>query len=420
MANGYQSPFDIKETPLRGKGDFTVRKSLETVEEYAVENVAADIIVNANESNYPMPQEVADSILARTASFPFNRYPPIKSEILAEAIAAELEVDADCVKIGNGSSQLLEIACYAFGGAGRRIAVPYPSFSMYSEYAALSDSEAVYYPLTDEGFVDPDAVIRFCREQQPSLLIVCNPNNPTGNYNRLPDMERIIANVDCPVIMDEAYMEFAGGKDLPPNDMRPLNKIWLVAGSTLSLLGRYGNFMVLRTFSKAYGLAGMRCGYAVGGLGLMRQLGKAILPYTVNAYTLMVAKTVYENKLLYKERIKAICAQRDYFAAYVKKLGFRVWPAAGNFVTFRAEGSLAAQLAEAYDKKYGNKLAELDQREACGKLIFRELLDSGILVQDFTGHPMLKGCLRITIGMPEENKLILAKLTEIVVASTEQ
>lgn len=89
-------------------------------------------------------------------------------------------------------------------------------------------------------------------------------------------------------------------------------------------------------------------------------------------------------------------------------------------MTFRAEGSLVAQLSEAYGKKYGNRLTELDQREACGKFIFRELLGSGILVQDFTGHPALSGCLRITIGTPEENKLILAKLTEIVVESTEQ
>ena len=138
-------------------------------------------------------------------------------------------------------------------------------------------------PLTSEGFVDADAVIAFCAKEQPSLLIVCNPNNPTGNYNSLAAMEKIIANVACPVIMDEAYMEFADGKELPPNDMRPLNKIWLVAGSTLSLLGKYSNFMVFRTFSKAYGLAGMRCGYAVGALGLVRQLGKALLPYHVNA-----------------------------------------------------------------------------------------------------------------------------------------
>ena len=389
---------------------FTVRQSIEAMEEYAVESVAADIIVNANESNYPLPQEIAEKITQRTARFPFNRYPPIKSENLCELIAKELDVDIDCVKIGNGSSELLEKACYVFGGPGKKIAVPWPSFSMYSEYAALSDSEEVRYPLTAEGFVDADSVISFCKEQQPSLLIVCNPNNPTGNYNSLAAMEKILANVDCPVIMDEAYMEFADGKELAPNDLRPMHKLWLVAGSTLSLVGRYSNLMVFRTFSKAYGLAGLRCGYAVGALGLVRQLGKALLPYHVNAFTLMAAKTVYENKELYKERIKTIREERDKFADCLKALGFKVWPTATNFVTFRAEGELMQQLAKAYAVKFSERLPE---QAAGGKLIFKYLLANSILVRDFSTHPVLQGCLRITIGLPEENKQIIAKITEL-------
>ncbi|WP_304093662.1 pyridoxal phosphate-dependent aminotransferase [Phascolarctobacterium succinatutens] len=389
---------------------FTVRQSIEAMEEYAVESVAADIIVNANESNYPLPQEIAEKITQRTARFPFNRYPPIKSENLCEVIAKELDVDIDCVKIGNGSSELLEKACYVFGGPGKKIAVPWPSFSMYGEYAALSDSAEVRYPLTAEGFVDADSVIAFCKEQQPSLLIVCNPNNPTGNYNSLAAMEKILANVDCPVIMDEAYMEFADGKELAPNDLRPMHKLWLVAGSTLSLVGRYSNLMVFRTFSKAYGLAGLRCGYAVGALGLVRQLGKALLPYHVNAFTLMAAKTVYENKELYKERIKTIREERDKFADCLNALGFKVWPTATNFVTFRAEGELMQQFAKAYAAKFSERLSE---QAAGGKLIFKYLLANSILVRDFSTHPVLQGCLRITIGLPEENKQIIAKITEL-------
>lgn len=389
---------------------FTVRQSIEAMEEYAVESVAADIIVNANESNYPLPQEIAEKITQRTARFPFNRYPPIKSENLCEVIAKELDVDIDCVKIGNGSSELLEKACYVFGGPGKKIAVPWPSFSMYGEYAALSDSAEVRYPLTAEGFVDADSVIAFCKEQQPSLLIVCNPNNPTGNYNSLAAMEKILANVDCPVIMDEAYMEFADGKELAPNDLRPMHKLWLVAGSTLSLVGRYSNLMVFRTFSKAYGLAGLRCGYAVGALGLVRQLGKALLPYHVNAFTLMAAKTVYENKELYKERIKTIREERDKFADCLNALGFKVWPTATNFVTFRAEGELMQQFAKAYAAKFSERLSE---QAAGGKLIFKYLLTNSILVRDFSTHPVLQGCLRITIGLPEENKQIIAKITEL-------
>ena len=116
------------------------RRGLERLEEYEVETVDADIIVNANENNYPMPAPVLEEVLARTQNFSFNRYPPMKAENLGRLIAEDLGMDDANVRIGNGSSELLQMACYAFGGAGRRIAYPYPSFSMYGVYANLADS----------------------------------------------------------------------------------------------------------------------------------------------------------------------------------------------------------------------------------------------------------------------------------------
>ena len=185
---------------------FNARTGLEELEEYAVEHVAADIIVNANESNYNLPRPIEQAVAAKLAGFPFNRYPPMQAETLRGLIAEDLALDADNIRIGNGSSELLQMACYAFGGNGRKIAFPYPSFSMYGVYTKLADSIAAPYPLTLTGYVDPDKVIEFCRAEQPALLIVCNPNNPTGNYNPLEVMEKILANVSCLVVMDEAYM----------------------------------------------------------------------------------------------------------------------------------------------------------------------------------------------------------------------
>lgn len=391
--------------------EFKIRRSLENIEEYKVEHVDAKIIVSANESNYPMPEAVAAKVAQLTANFPFNRYPPMKAENLCGTIASELGFDIDNIKIGNGSSELLEMACYAFGGAGKKIAFPYPSFGMYNVFARMSDSTPAPYALTEDGYIDADAVIGFCKAEQPSLLIICNPNNPTGNYNQLPVMERIVASVNCPVLVDEAYMEFADGRDVPPTDMRPLNKLWLVAGSTLSLVGQYSNLICLRTFSKAYGLAGLRCGYAAGAIGLMRLLGKTLIPYQVNAYSLMVAQTVYENKLLYKDRIKEIKFERDKMAAELKQIGFRVWDSATNFLLMRAEGALAEKLAKNHYVKSGEQLSAL---QASGKLIYRYLLDNGILTADFTSHPALTGCLRITVGLPAENAVIMEKLRQLV------
>ena len=385
------------------------RRGLERLEEYEVETVDADIIVNANENNYPMPAPVLEEVLTRTQNFSFNRYPPMKAENLGRLIAEDLGMDDANVRIGNGSSELLQMACYAFGGAGRRIAYPYPSFSMYGVYANLADSEAAPFPLDVEGFVDPKVVIDFCKEQQPALLIICNPNNPTGNYNPLAAMEEIIANVDCPVIMDEAYMEFARGSGVDAQDLRPLSKLKLVAGSTLSLTGKYSNFMVFRTFSKAYGLAGMRCGYAVGSAVMMRILGKTLLPYHVNGYSLMVAESCYQHRDAYKEIQDEIISQRDIFAGELASLGMQVYPSATNFFCCTPAGELRERLAANYDEEFGRD-NNYSQATKAGKYIFKYLLQQRILIRDFTEHPALQGCMRISIGRPEENVKVLGAI----------
>lgn len=390
-----------------------LRHNLAGLEDYQVEHVAASIIVNANESNYPLPEPVIAAVSEAVGSFPFNRYPPLQAETLAGVIAADLGLAANCVAIGNGSSELLERACYALGGPGKKLAFPYPSFSMYGEYAALSDSQPAPFSLTPEGYLDPERLIAFCQEQQPALLILCNPNNPTGNYNSLAVMEKIIAAVPCPVIADEAYMEFASSNEVDPQDHRPLEKLWQVAGSCLTILHKYSNLMIFRTFSKAYGLAGLRCGYAVGSVGLIRALSKALLPYHVNAFSLSVAQTVYQHKELYRSRVAQIKEERDKLAAGLAALGFKVWPTATNFVTLCPQGGQVRPLATLYGRRYDRLLAVNKPEAAAGKFLFRYLLEQGILVRDYSTHPALSGAIRITIGLPEENKQILHHLTTL-------
>jgi len=387
------------------------RKGLDRLEEYEVETVDADIVVNANENNYDTLPVVRQEILERTQDFLFNRYPPMKAESLAKLIAEDLDIDSANVRVGNGSSELLQMACYAFGGAGRKIAVPYPSFSMYGVYAQMSDSDVLQFPLDTEGYVDPESLIALCRKEKPSLLIICNPNNPTGNYNPLDVIEKVIANVECPVIVDEAYMEFAKGSGVDPMDMRPLEKLKLVAGSALALTGKYSNFMVFRTFSKAYGLAGMRVGYGVGSALLMRILGKALLPYHVNGYSLMAAEVVYRHRADYRERIAEMIEQRDLICRELAAIGMRVWPTATNFVCFRPAGELAEMLGAAYDKKYG--VNNLSLKAKAGKYIFKGLLGERILIRDFTEHKTLTGCMRISVGRPEENVKVVGKIKEL-------
>lgn len=376
------------------------RKGLEEIEEYTVEHIEADIIVNANECNWSLPPVVQSEIAEAAKTFAFNRYPPMKGENLCQLLAADFGVAPCNVQVGNGSSELLQMACYAFGGSGRKIAFPSPSFSMYGVYTKLSDSKSLPYNLNSDGYIDSEEVISFCDRERPNLLIICNPNNPTGNYNSLWQIEKILANVDCPVIMDEAYMEFAGGYEAD------------FAGSTMTLLAKYDNFICLRTFSKAYGLASMRVGYAIGSKELMRILGKVLLPYHVNAFSLLTAEIVYKHKQLFVERTNQIIAEREKMSNALAELGFKVWDSATNFLMFNARPELAAKLS-AFGKSEGLLTENGPAVKLAGQTVFRFLANQKILARDFTRNPALEGGIRLTLGTPEENVIILEMIKEV-------
>lgn len=378
----------------------TPRDTLARIEDYQVETVPdADIIVNANETNWDMTPEMRLELGQRLAEHAFNRYPSMHGEDLCAAIADKLGFDPELVCIGNGSSELLEKACYAFGGPGRKIACPTPSFSMYQTYAILADSEPVLFPLTADGFVDPDVVIDFAKEQKPALLVICNPNNPTGNFNRRDAMEKIIRNVDCPVIMDEAYLEFAVEEGEP----REL--------STMDLVKEVDNLLVLRTFSKAYGLANLRIGYGIGSVAVMKVLKKVLLPYTVNGFSILTAELLFSKPDVLKERVDMVVSGRRYLREHLEAMGFRVLPSATNFLLALPAGKVLDKLA---DGAGARDLPSAEKAKAAGSYLFHELLKKRVLIRDFSQNNRLPGGLRISIGTAEENPRIIGAIKEIV------
>ncbi|MSS82536.1 aminotransferase class I/II-fold pyridoxal phosphate-dependent enzyme [Acidaminococcus fermentans] len=380
--------------------DLLARESLARIEDYQVETVPdADIVVNANETNWDMTPEIRLELGTRLAEHAFNRYPSMHGEDLCQAIADRLGFDPSQVAIGNGSSELLEKACFAFGGAGRKIASANPSFSMYQTYAILADSQPVLFPLTADGFVDPEGVISFCKEEKPALLIICNPNNPTGNFNPKASMEKIIRSVDCPVIMDEAYMEFAveEGKEEEV--------------TTLDLVNQVDNLLVLRTFSKAYGLANLRIGYGIGSAPLMKILKKVLLPYTVNGVSILAAELMYSKPEVLRQRVEAVVSGRRYLRDHLEALGFRVLPSATNFLLALPAGKALERLAE---KAGAGDLPSSEKAMAAGGYLFQELLDRKILVRNYSRNPRLPGGLRITVGKAEENPQIIGAIRDII------
>ncbi len=376
------------------------RDSLDRIEDYTVETVPdADIIVNANETNEFCGDAMEKKLLAAVKACPINRYPSMHGEDLCEMIAEKIGVQPFQVCLGNGSSELLEKLCYAFGGAGRMIAYPNPSFSMYETYVDLADSIPVPFALTEDCRVDPDALISFCRKEKPAVLILCNPNNPTGTYNEKATMEKIIRSVDCLVVMDEAYIEFSnGGQDASCN-------------STLDLVNRYDNLLVLRTFSKAYGLAGLRIGYGVGSVPVMKILKKVLLPYHVNGLTLAIAREFLADDNYLKDRVSRIVRLREALSSDLAKLGFQVYPSGSNFIMIRPQGKVLDVLAE---KAGTDADDEAGRARAGGKYLFDALLDRKILIRNYSQHPLLPGGLRISVGTAEENAAIVEAVAEII------
>lgn len=377
----------------RVMADFVIRDSIKNLESYNVENIAADIIVNANESNYPLPEQILQELQEQLPRFAFNRYPEMQADTLCLQIGSTFALTKDNVVIGNGSSELLKVICHVFGGPQQKIMLPVPSFSMYGEYVQLSESRQCTYKLTEDGFIDKEALLASLQQEKPNVLIICNPNNPTGNLNPVETIEDIAAAANCLVVVDEAYIEFSGN------------------ASAVELVKKYANLICLRTFSKAYGMAGMRCGYGIGSAEIIAAIKKGCLPYGVNAYTLMTASKVYQYKSLFEDNIAQIKSQRAMMSEALRELGFFVYPSAANFVAFYAEEALADRLSRAYLAGNGRDLG--DARSNSGKYIFEELKKCSILVRDYSTSAMLRGCLRITVGTPAENELILQAIKKL-------
>ena len=311
--------------------DFSVRHSLADLEEYEVETIDADIVVNANESNYPLPAVVQQDIAARMQDFSYNRYPPMKCETLCALLAEQLGIDTDKVRVGNGSSELLQMACYAFGGVGRKIAVPYPSFSMYGVYAQMSDSEVLHYPLTVDGYLDADAVLRFCRDEQPDLLILNNPNNPTGRLiadDLLEEILRICREKNIALFVDECFLSLSdGGVDLTPS------------------LSDFPQLFILKAFTKSFGMAGLRLGYGLSAdEALLRKMSAAVPPWNVSTLAQAAGVAALGDAELLERNRAIIRAERPWLEEKLRKFGFWVCPSQVNYILFRGDVGLTEQL----------------------------------------------------------------------------
>lgn len=335
------------------------RSKLGDMPSYDVVEREWKVKVNANECGMNLPPMVEDRVMGRLSRVAFNRYPNEDLEQLMESIADNYGLQKENVLIGNGSSEIIEKLFFAFGGRNLTVVYPQPSFSMYHIYAKAAEARSVVVDLNKEDYsLNVREFIQKVNDSKASLAVVCNPNNPTGNALPLEDIENIAQHTSCALLIDEAYVEFYGQ-------------------SAASLLKKYPKLLVARTFSKAYGLAAIRCGYLLGDAEVIAMVAKTFMPYHMDVLTLVTADTVFQMRDEYVPRIQQMIAERNRMSElYASLPDFKVYPSQTNFILVKYE-----------------KAVPLNE----------ELVNMSIGVRSFGPAPGLENCLRISMGTRQEN-----------------
>ncbi len=323
-----------------------------------------DEIIKLASNEWPLPPFPEVTAAINDAAADLNRYPENSVYHLVNELAAHLGVPRDHIWMGAGSTELILSMALAVGGPSARFVFSDPSFVMYPIAAAISGSSAVSVPSTAGLGHDLDAMAAAVTADT-SLIFVCNPNNPTGTYLPIADVERFIAAApgSALVVVDEAYFEFVTAADYD---------------TAIPLALARDNVVVTRTFSKVFGLAGLRVGYAVGQAETLGRLRRAQVPFSVNSVAQAGAQAALACSDRLQERVSANAAARSHLEAGLGERGLDYIPSQTNFVLYRPEGDVGA--------------------------LHDSLLHQGVIVRPMGPF------LRITVGTQEENDRLLAAL----------
>ncbi|MCL6440119.1 MAG: histidinol-phosphate transaminase [Thermoleophilum sp.] len=353
-------------------------RRLEAIPYYPAADAYGDgrdlVLLASNETPFAPPPAVREAIADRLATL--NRYPdPDKSE-LRRRIAARCDVPSEMIVVGNGSCEILLAAAQALLEPGAEVVFAWPSFSVYPQLAALTGAREIRVPLDSDDRHDLDALAREVTAAT-RLVLVCNPNNPTGTALPLDAIDELAAALPRHVclLVDEAYVEFSALQD--PDE-------------SLELVRRHPNVVLLRTFSKVYGLCGLRCGYAIGPESFRIACEKVRQPFTVNTLAQAAAAVAIDLQDEVERRVERTAVEREHVVGELRARGLRVADSQANFCWVELGGR--------------------DDRTICDELARR-----GVIVRagSALGGP---GHLRVTFGTRAENDRFLAALDAALAA----
>ncbi len=349
----------------------SINPQVRALHAYTLRPERVGIKLNQNENPWDAPDSLKQEVAERLARLDWARYPDFVPVSLHEKLARHAGWRPDGVLAGNGSNELIQALLTVTMGPGKRVLLSEPTFMLYRQIAVIQGGEVVRVLLHDDFSFATGKLKQSLAAYAPAVTVLCSPNNPTGSLLSLEDLAELLEAAPGLVVVDEAYGEFAGV-------------------SAVSLLPRYPNLVVLRTFSKAMGLAAWRVGYCLASPELTQEIGKALLPYNLSLFAQTVAEVAlerYDAEL--QPRVARIVAERGrVYAAIAALPGLQPFVSAANFLLVHC--------------------AKLPPRE-----VYEEMLRHDILIRDVTGYPLLGEHFRVGIGTPAENDKMLAVLRSI-------
>ena len=374
-----------------------LRHNIVDLKSYHSPQLDVEVRLNTNESPYPPPEGFEEAVAEAIGGSSWNRYPQRTAQSLCSALGEFHDLPANQIFAANGSNEVIQTLLMCYGGAGRKVAVFQPTYALHSHIARSLSSELVVGERMPDFALDLEKTADLIRRERPSVVFLCSPNNPTGLADSNESVSAVLeqtAAVGGLLVVDEAYAEFA-------------------PETALDLLEESSPLVVTRTYSKTWAMAAARLGYLAGPSQLVADLEKAALPYRLNSVTQAVGEIALSFREEMAVRVSSIKSERARICAGLDDLGVRYWHSDANFILFRGDlGEKASWQAspEALAGDTDRNLADIPE----GDPLWRRLVARSVLVRDCSSWPGLSGCLRVTVGTPEENSRFLSALSAIL------
>jgi histidinol-phosphate aminotransferase len=352
---------------LNGK----INPALDKLEPYTIRSSKVSVKLNQNESPFDLPVEIKERVVQRLLSENWHRYPDVTPFELIEQLSEFHGIDEGNIIVGNGSNELLYEVFMALNVRAGEVLIPVPSFYLFEKVVGILGGCVHRVPVNPDLSFDVDLIMDEASRIKPVAVVICSPSNPTGQVLNYDDLKFLISSIDSIFIVDEAYIDFSSNR------------------SVVDTVDKFENLIVLRTFSKAFGLAGVRIGYAVAGRELAKQIRKVSIPFTVDRFAEISAIEMIKNIDLVRERVRYIVSQRGMLYHLLSGIdGIDVIDTEANFLLVRTDVD-------------AGRMVEL-------------LIGEGVLVRDMSSYPMMRNIFRVTIGAEDENRKFFSSFEKIL------